>query len=325
MNYKQTDYISLTESDLNDTDKTEELVFSPVTLADMDIIWPYLQCAPGRTTDFSFGGVAMWVDYFKYEFCIVRNTLFIKGVLENDREIPAFSLPVGHMSLPESIKMLREYCSSHNLQLRFSAVPELSLEEFAVFSDVTIEEIRNWEDYLYESEKLSTLSGKKMAKKRNHVNHFKNEYEGRWSYERLDVSNCNEALQFMDIVDMEGDMDEASKSERLLSRRILAEWPLLLPYMHGGILRLDGEICALTAGDIKGDTLFVHIEKADRRYDSTYEMINHLFAADMCASHPEIKYINREDDAGDEGLRSSKMSYHPVELLKKYNVEMRVR
>ena len=49
-------------------------------------------------------------------------------------------------------------------------------------------------------------------------------------------------------------------------------------------------------------------------------MINKVFAEEMMRKHPEIEYINREDDSGDEGLRKAKQSYHPIEVLTKYNV-----
>ena len=90
--------------------------------------------------------------------------------------------------------------------------------------------------------------------------------------------------------------------------------------MHGAILMAEGKPCAVTVGDVKGDTLFVHIEKALREFPGSYEMINKAFAARMLELHPALRYVNREDDAGDEGLRQAKESYHPVDILKKYNV-----
>ncbi|MDE6511354.1 MAG: phosphatidylglycerol lysyltransferase domain-containing protein, partial [Muribaculaceae bacterium] len=68
--------------------------------------------------------------------------------------------------------------------------------------------------------------------------------------------------------------------------------------------------------------LYVHVEKASRAFEGSYEKINKEFAALMCARHPEIRFINREDDSGDEGLRKAKLSYHPVEILKKYNIAL---
>ena len=69
-------------------------------------------------------------------------------------------------------------------------------------------------------------------------------------------------------------------------------------------------------GDIKGDTLYVHIEKATRNTNGSYEAVNKAFASRMLELHPELVYVNREDDGGDEGLRQAKRSYHPIEVLK---------
>ena len=62
------------------TETASELKFRPITHSDMETVFQYLQMEKGRTTDFSYAGILMWVDYFKYEFAISDDTLFIKGV-----------------------------------------------------------------------------------------------------------------------------------------------------------------------------------------------------------------------------------------------------
>lgn len=296
------------------------LNFRKITMADMPRIWEILRHEEGRTTDFSFGGIAMWVDYFNYEFAIVDDTLFIKGVLEDDRTTPAFSLPVGKLSLAESIALLRDYCAECEIPLEFSAVPEYAVSSLRQLGAREVYELADWGDYLYEAEKLTSLSGKKMAKKRNHVNRFHALYDGRWSYEAMTADNSADALKFMDVYDLEGDDNQQAADERILSRRILGEFSALTPYMTGGILRVDGKVAAYAVGDVKGDTLYVHIEKATRAIEGSYEVIAQLYASMMCEANPEVRYINREDDGGDPGLRKAKQSYHPLEVLRKFNV-----
>ncbi len=294
--------------------------FKPVTAEAMREIWPILRKEAGRTTDFSYGGLLMWVDYFKYEYAIVDDTLFIKGLVENDVTTPAFSLPVGRLPLEESVAMVRDYAKTHGMKAEFSAVPEYAMEQMRALKPVKEEELTDWADYLYDAAPLMTLSGKKMAKKRNHVNKFLNTYPD-WELVEMTPANAHEAMEFMDeVFEMEGDDTPMAREERQLTRRLIEEVKLGDRYLLGALLKVGDRVAAFTIGDVKGDTLFVHVEKATRKVEGSYEMVNKAFAEYVGNLYPVVKYINREDDAGDPGLRKAKESYHPVEMLRKYNV-----
>lgn len=295
------------------------LHFKTITFEDMHLITPYLNRQESRTTDFSYGGILMWVDVFNYEYCIYKDTLFIKGAVEDDLTKPAFSMPLGELPLAESVKLLKEYCDEQGIKLEFSAVPLSYLEDFRNLEPTQIEELEDWADYLYDAEGLATLKGKKLSKKRNHVNRFMADYHDH-TLLTMTPENAILALKFMDLFDLEGDDTEMAIIEREQTRKMIKEFMKGDNKMHGALLLVDGKVVAFTIGDIVGDTLFIHIEKALRAYNGSYETINTLFARKMLAEHPDIRYINREDDSGDPGLRKAKESYHPITLLRKYNV-----
>ena len=85
----------------------------------------------------------------------------------------------------------------------------------------------------------------------------------------------------------------------------------------GTALWAGGRVVAFSMGEVQGDTLFVHIEKADRNCPGAYQMISHCFAEQWGGN---VRFLNREEDVGDEGLRISKQSYHPVKLLEKFTI-----
>lgn len=293
--------------------------FKKITHSDMPLIWEFLKKEKGKTTDFSYGGVLMWIDYFQYEYAVENATLFIKGVVENDRSKVAFSLPIGPNPFEESLKLLQDYCNHQNIHLEFSAIPEYALAEIETTHPKSIEELTDCGDYLYDIDSLATLAGKKMSKKRNHVHQFLSAFPD-WTYETLTAINSNKAMEFMDLFDKEGDMTPQADAERKLNRQLLNEINEGDSNLEGGILFADGKVCAFTIGDIKSDTLYVHVEKATRHIPGSYEMINYVFAQKMKEKYPQLEYVNREDDAGDLGLRFAKESYHPKEILKKYNI-----
>lgn len=309
-----------TSTDVTERCRDTRLDFRKITADNIDEVWRMSQREEGRTCDFSYGGILMWADIFDYEYAIVHDTLFIKGRSEDDMQSVAFSLPVGSLPLEESIGLLRQWCREHDATLKLSAVPEYAINDLICMRPRKVDELDGWADYLYDINKLATLSGKKMAKKRNHVNQFVNAY-GDGCYERISKENVGDVERFMQWLETTPAPSPSAAMERRLAMEVIRSSEGRDTNYLGGLLRVDGEVVAFTIGDIKGDTLFIHIEKANRDIAGSYEMINKAFAEDMLAEYPQLRFVNREDDSGDEGLRQAKMSYHPQELLRKFSVE----
>ena len=302
------------------TSSSPRLSFTPFTAADMPVITPMLEASPSRTCDFSIGGIYMWTECFDYTRAIVGDTLFIKGLDETDRSKPAFSVPVGAMPLPEAIALLRDYCRRHSMPLLLSAVPEDRLDELRALGAYNVEKIPDWADYLYELSSLATFSGKKLAKKRNHVNRFMTDHPDAL-FRPLTPDNANEALEFLQRMDMAEGKSDMAYYERGQVGRVLSDFGSY-PF-EGGLLSVPGKgVVAFTAGEVVADTLHVHIEKMDHEVAGAGETICRNFAAMMLERHPQLVYENREDDSGDLGLRKGKQSYHPTALLMKYNLEL---
>ena len=302
----------------------EMLEFRPIDTDSMERIMPYLKLHTERSCDFSYGGLLMWVDMFKYEYAIHNDTLYIKGLTPGDGEHMekrvSFSFPLGSAPLAESIALLKSWCDVKGIPLVFSSVTPQGVESLMKYGGRQAIELISWEDYIYDASQLATLVGKKMSKKRNHVNQFKAHYPD-YEFQFMspeDIKEIRNAIN-KDIA-QDASQSEEAQNELKLSETLLAEVEKNNKYLFGAILKTEGKIVAYTIGDIINDTLFVHVEKAERNIIGSFEMINHCFAAAMVSRYPNITFINREDDAGDPGLRLAKQSYHPLYLLKKFNV-----
>ncbi|MCM1522595.1 MAG: phosphatidylglycerol lysyltransferase domain-containing protein [Muribaculaceae bacterium] len=297
------------------------LHFKPLTTTDIPTILPYLLRTASRTCDFTIGGLLMWTGYFDYSYAIVGDTLFIKGVTEDDVTRPAFSLPVGDMELEDAVELLRDYCRLHDaMPLTFSAVPEQFTVSLSDLGATEITLLTDWSDYLYDAQALSTLSGKKLSKKRNHVNRFMADNPG-FKFEPITDQNIEAARRFYHDTRLPLSKPALADVEREQVINVLNNIQVY-PF-EGAILSTPAHgVVAFTLGETIGDTLYVHIEKMDHEIPGAGETINKLFAEMMTARHPEIRFINREEDTGDPGLRYAKESYHPLEMLRKFNVTM---
>lgn len=308
---------------------SDQLYFATPTDADIPRIARILSRSASRTCDYTLGGMMMWVQRFAYTVCIIDDTLFVKGVLENDPTVAAFSLPVGKMPMPRAISLVQRYCHSHGITPVFSAIPEDRITEFTdVNPGAAIEELADWFDYLYDIHTMAYMHGKKMNKKRNHINRFvaNNPF---FVVEDIDDVPAGELLELAndagktEVDDAPGAICADMAAYELSQCRRVIRMPGHMG-MRGIALRTsqDTPPVAMALGEVVGDTLFVHIEKIRHDVEGAGEMLNMHMARHMLELFPGLRYVNLEEDVADPGLRRSKESYHPVQLLHKYNISL---
>lgn len=298
--------------------RNNRLHFHRLTFNSLPLVLPYLQHSGSRSCDYTVGGIYQWIDYFKYHYCIVADTLLIKGVAEDDVKRTAFSLPLGAMPLDEAVALLGDYCATEGLTLEFSAITEERIDDFRALSPTAVTELTHWSDYLYCADKLATFAGNKMKRKRNHVNKFIATYPDH-HIEPISPDNLPRVRTFFDRLCLTKTDNGMAGYERNQTRRVLHDFAHYHGIFHGIALFVGTEVVAFAIGEVTGTTLHVHIEKTNHDFDGANEFIAQAMVQHVAASH-RIDMVNREDDAGDPGLRQSKLSYCPDLILKKFNV-----
>lgn len=175
-------------------------------------------------------------------------------------------------------------------------------------------------DYVYSGDKLRTLSGKKYHKKKNHLNSFLKEYDGRYRYSKLYCDNTDEIVKFLDKWNQEKDSEDRFnrlENEKIGIQVILDNCPYLEKQIAG--VYVDDVLEAFTIGSYSRELNLVniHIEKANPEIRGLYNYINQQF---LVNAYPEVEFVNREDDMGLEGLRKAKLAYRPIEMVEKYTI-----
>ena len=203
------------------------------------------------------------------------------------------------------------------------------LKNAGVLDNYIVEEAVDLRDYIYDAGMLRTLSGKKMVKKRNHVNRFLRDYEGRWEYKSLTYEDRNDIIEFENRwlkakVGESGTEDEEDLfGEKRGIEDIVSEPELYNRFKFGGIY-IDGRMMAFSIGDYNSSERMavISVEKADGSINGLYQVINKEFLAH---EFPDAVIVNREDDVGIEGLRKAKLSYHPIAFERKFTLRQKVR
>ena len=281
-----------------------DICFKELCISDKAFVDEILQKSDKRFCEYTFGNMYCWGKSYGMQIAI-----FEDGFIVGNPDKKSFNFPAGK-DIDRMIKWLISKYDSFSLSCLSENEKEWLSKRFDGFE---ISEMPKRFDYIYESEKLQSLTGKKLAAKRNHINAFLS--DGNYYTEYITGENIQSVYEFnKNWCKGICTEDESLAAEMCALEKGLKNFDEL--GYHGLILYKNGKLCAYSFGEpINSDTFCVHAEKADTEVRGAYQMINREFAREFCK---DFMYINREDDAGDEGLRRAKMSYYPTDIGKKY-------
>lgn len=299
------------------------LRFQKLTSDDMETLAPYFSLRPNKTCDSGFLDNFLWQEHYHVEFCLVKEEAVL-WKMRHDGEVFSAMPSCRQDKLREYFELTRDYFHQVlNVPFRIHLADEEAVEYLKLKENpqYLVREQEDLKDYLYDGGALRTLSGKKLHKKKNQVNKFMREYEGRYEYRSLECGDRQIIWKFLDKWFDKRDKDqeglESLESEVKGIHAILKHCGRL-EYKSGGIF-IDGELEAFSIGSYNPleDMAVICIEKANPEVPGIYQMINQQF---LIHEFPDVKLVNREDDVGLEGLRRAKLSYQPIGYARKYYV-----
>ncbi len=293
-------------------------LFHPLTTADIPRLNAAFAARGSRLCNDSAGAAVLWQPYFRDAAAELCGALVLRETLPGVGTV--YSLPMGGDE-PGAYSALEELARETGEPLRFFPVTPEDLERLrARYPGCEAELLRPWCDYLYDAQTMVTFAGKKLHGQKNHVNRFKRLYPD-WQFAEITEENLPRVRAYFEdhAVRFRKEAETALFEERCV-RDFLAHYRQYAPL--GGVLTANGgQVVGFSCGEVVGDTLIIHIEKADTDFAGAYQMLVNEYAKRFVTDG--VLYINREEDTGDEGIRQSKESYHPLRLLEKYLVTVR--
>lgn len=299
-------------------------MYKSFSIEDHDLVCEYVAKSNYIEHNLSFTNMFLWRKMFKLSLYVSENFLIVFS--EVDGEYFCLNPICDKKYIPDAIEFLVKHFKSINKPLIIHNCLKEVKEVIETHYGDKFEYIATREtfDYIYLTEKLMNLTGKKLQKKRNHVNSFIKEYENRYEYVSFENNPeiINDCLVFLNEWDLS---KEAVERDIYLETEIDGAKDVLNNFKalkcRGGAIKIDGKVSAFSIGTyLNQGTGVINIEKAIPEIRGLYPMMRKLFVTNEMGC---CKYINTEDDVGDEGLRKAKLSFYPEYLLEKYTIKER--
>lgn len=289
------------------------LDFKPVTIEDKEVIQKFFDKVNFGNCDFSFANIFCWQNSYNTSFAVEGDFLFFHFKTQG---CWGYLFPVGDGDLKKAVEQLDLDAGERQIPLQIFAVTQkmFDLIEECMPGEFVYKKDRDWTEYIYSSEDLISLAGKKYQPKRNHINKFMRSYT--WEYlpiTREIIPDCLNLYRRWCAENGGCNSEQSLVEECIATHRAFKYFEKL--GLTGGALRINGEILAYSYGQpLTKDTFGIHAEKSLYEIDGGFGMMNRQFAEHNCADY---LYINREEDLGLESLRKAKSSYYPIIHLEK--------
>jgi uncharacterized protein len=280
--------------------------FRKIVLSDKELFGSYYSRNPQETSEQTFTNFFIWRNCDRSQMTLINGNICVMASPEN--EAPYFFEPLGENNLEGTIKA----CLSH--VPRFSRVSEKFMKaNFEGRKNFNIALARDHFDYLYRTQDLIALKGRRYDGKRNKIKRFL----------KNNIPICQE-LTADAVPDCLRLLDKWGKSK---ADGVCFDEPIREALKHfsalnvkGAVVKISGKVEAFTIGEkLNRDSAVVYIEVANLDIDGLSQYINQQFCRNEWS---DTEFINREEDLGDEGLRMAKLSYQPINLINKFDITL---
>ena len=300
-----------------------ELIFHDITLDVKPLIDSYTKPWMLECSDLSFTNLFIWGMDGKMQYAEKDDVLFIKLHFSSVpmylwAPIPKYGIKVDYKkAILDGINYMKNAGVEPTYRSVWTPFRDKILEAcpelYSMPTDIA------W-DYVYSRESLSTLKGKKLHGKRNHINKFLSKYPD-YEYKRLTPEMVEDCIALYDKWIMEKD-EETAKTLQTEKRSVLRALNNMEELgLIGGTIFIDNKLCAFTVGErLHPHMQLIHIEKGDTDYEGIFPMINQQYVLHECG---DVDLINREEDMGVEGMRKAKRSYQPIKMIEKHLISLK--
>jgi hypothetical protein len=260
-----------------------------------------------RVSELTFAGLYLFRTAHDYRLSLIGDSLVVLG---QGYDSTRYCLPpLGADAAGACDILLKEGLEIYGVEDAYAS---------RFLKDVEGESIEDREsfDYLYLRDELATLPGNRFHKKKNRINYFTARHQ--FEVHRLAGEHLCGCLQLLDewsrVAEVEGNrsfgLEMDATAEALAQADALG--------LEGIVITVEGAVRAFAVGErLNRETAVCHFEKADHFMEGLSQLVNREFSRMLFT---ECRYVNREQDLGEPGLRNAKLSYHPVEMIRKFRV-----
>ena len=292
--------------------------FKAIELDDRDFIRDILWKYQPQTSELTFTNLFIWCAHYGIQWSKHRDWLV---VISSTSENTVFAFPpIGPPSRLEVVRLLLEWMAEGKAQRdpRIERADQILVAEIQGASDLLVEPTPDHFDYVYRSEDLIKLAGRKYHSKRNHIHQFEQSYS--FVYSPLSGEMVEPCLALAE------NWCEFHRCEEDLN--LLEEWEAVRQALNhfeslkieGGVIHINNKVEAFALGELLNQqTAVVHIEKANPEIPGLYALINQQFCEKLWS---KIPFVNREQDLGEPGLRKAKLSYFPEHMVEKFRIRL---
>ena len=301
----------------------DEVIFKEIDIQSMDKLQPYFDMVNYEACEYCFTTLYMWQHLYKTAYHIGDGFAVLVGEYEGN----TFSiLPLASKeNLPKAIDFVLNYFSKIEKKLYLRGTTKEIVDDLKKYYPDKFDyvEERDLFDYIYDGEAMRTLAGRKNQKKRNHINYFLKEYEGRFEYRLLDKDDFEDCLnvtkEWAANKEENDEYDEGMDEELIGINKVFNDYEILKDKVKIAGIYIDNKLEAFTIGELLNPNMaLIHIEKANPDIRGLYPFINQQF---LVNEFSEVEFVNREEDLGIPGLRKAKLSYHPIRFVEKFTVK----